>query len=329
MSAAGQLHLFSNPDDTPAGSFSSRLRPSAATANSHPTKPRAAKPLRNGEVKPFHVSVLGSGSGGNSTVVRYGEQAMLIDAGFGPRTIAKRLEQADIQLADLSAICLTHLDQDHFRPTWLRTLLGYDIKLYLHHWHRRYLDRIEGSSELFRAGLVHLFDGEEFQPIEHVHIKAVRLPHDDKGTSGFLLDTPRGRAGYATDLGHVPDELVESFIGIDMLLLESNYDPQMQLTSSRPRFLKQRIMGKHGHLSNEQAFETCQRLADLSPHGNPQKIVLLHRSAQCNCAEIIKRVFAQDARFEGRVQLTHQRRRTRWMEVKPLDAVKREQMALL
>jgi len=189
----GQLHLFNHANDPPAGRFDTAIhigRPSRSTET-----PRQAQPLREGDAKPFHLCVLGSGSGGNSTVVRYGSGAMLIDAGFGPRTTAKRLDQAGIEIKDLGAICLTHLDQDHFRPTWMRTLLSHGIQLYLHHWHRRYLDRIEGAKELFRAGLVQLFDDEEFEPVLDVHVSAIRLPHDDKSTSGFHIDTPRGRVG--------------------------------------------------------------------------------------------------------------------------------------
>ena len=81
--------------------------------------------------------VLGSGSGGNSTVVRFDDRALLIDAGFGPTTIAGRLKEAKLRLADIRAICLTHLDQDHFRPTWIATLLKARIPVFLHRWHVR------------------------------------------------------------------------------------------------------------------------------------------------------------------------------------------------
>ncbi|NJL31128.1 MAG: hypothetical protein HC898_05580 [Phycisphaerales bacterium] len=118
------------------------------------------------------------------------------------------------------------------------------------------------------------------------------MPHDDKGTIGYRIDSPGGSIGFATDLGRVPEPLIELFTaqgGVDLLAIESNYDPVMQRTSSRPWFLKQRIMGGHGHLSNQQAFELARTIVQQSHPGKPARIVLLHRSQQCNGVEIVRR----------------------------------------
>lgn len=313
---ASQMRLFSEsrPAAAPTAEAPSLLPPPAAPPQSTAT--------------PLHVCVLGSGSGGNCTVIRHGDHAFLIDAGLGPRTTDQRLRQVDLSVAAISAICLTHLDQDHFRPAWFRTLLANRICVYIHHWHLRYMNQYEEAADLRKADLLRVFDGEVFEPALGVAATTVRLPHDDKGTSAFHLHAAAGRIGYATDLGHVPQELISAFAGVDLLLLESNYDPRMQVTSTRPQFLKDRIMGDHGHLSNGQAFDAARAIADRSPQGNPQRIVLLHRSQQCNTAELVRRTFAQDARFEGRVIVAEQRRRTPLLQVRPLEAVKREQIAL-
>ena len=313
--------------------------------------------LPQGKIASLKVCVLGSGSGGNSTLIQYGSQAMLLDAGFGPVTTARRLAQIKrtvvdtainspshasqtptskpvpsiqqgLTPGDIKAICLTHLDQDHFRPTWIRTLIKHGIRVYLHRWHLRYLDRIERAGDLHDAGLVHLFDDDPFEPIDGVTANTVALPHDDKGTRGYRLQTANGCVGYATDLGHVPDELIKLLAGVDMLMLESNYDPHMQLTSERPYFLKQRVMGKHGHLSNEQALAATQQITDTSSRGNPQRIILLHRSSQCNTEQLVKETFAVDGRFAKRIIHTQQRKRTQVIEVRPLNTLAREQMGL-
>ncbi len=282
----------------------------------------------------MQVCVLGSGSGGNSTVVRIGAKAMLIDAGFGPVATDRRLDPIGLKVGDLAAICITHLDQDHFRPAWIDTMIGFRIPLHLHRWHRDDLDRVKGSERLYGADLVRFFEADPFAPWtaeqedEQLAVSAVRLPHDAKGSSAFHLSSPHGRVGLATDLGHVPDEMIRAFAGVDVLLIECNYDPRMQLTSDRPELLKQRIMGGHGHLSNEQSLEACRRIADASPAGNPQRIVLLHRSQQCNSEEIVREVFSGDARFAGRVVLAQQRQRTPWIPVRPLAMMRREQRRL-
>jgi phosphoribosyl 1,2-cyclic phosphodiesterase len=293
--------------------------PEAAPARPACAKVRASKPT-------FELCVLGSGSGGNSSVIRYNQEAFLVDAGFGPLTSAKRLQQAKVRVDQIRAVLVTHLDQDHFRPTWMATLLGFGIKVYVHRWHLSDFELIPGAFEMIHAGLVEVFDDEAFSPIDDITVRPIHLSHDTKGTSGFLIENHVGRVGYATDLGHVPDELIERFTGVDVLAIESNYDPPMQLKSGRPLFLKRRIMGHAGHLSNQQCFEAVCRIIDRSPPGSPKHIVLLHRSQQCNCPNILREVFAQDLRVAGRVHLSEQRKRSRWFPIERRATAPREQM---
>ncbi len=278
------------------------------------------------------LCVLGSGSGGNCSVVHFRGRTLLIDLGLGPRATLHRLTQLGIDPSSIDAAMLTHLDQDHFRPHWARTAKELGLKVFAHRWHMGQLERCSAKS-LLTQGLVEAFDGQAFAPLAGLSVSAVPLPHDDKGTMGFRVDAQGngGSLGYATDLGHVPPELVELFSragGVDLLAIESNYDPPMQLTSSRPWFLKQRIMGRHGHLSNEQAFEAVRRIVEGSAPGRPQHIVLLHRSAQCNDPAIVLRVFAQDQSIARRTRLTHQRRRSRWFVADALPTSTEAQMKL-
>ncbi|MEE9212600.1 MAG: MBL fold metallo-hydrolase [Phycisphaeraceae bacterium] len=274
----------------------------------------------------LRLCVLGSGSGGNSAVLQLGSAAILIDAGLGPRTTASRLRGAKLDLTNLSAICVTHLDSDHFRPNWVPILIALRIPLLLHRWHLAVLKRLNGADELERQQLVQVFDDKPFEPIPTLRVTAVPLPHDVKGTTGFHFESDAGRVGYATDLGHVPAQLITRFAGVDLLAIESNYDPQMQLGSTRPLFLKRRIMGGRGHLSNQESFEAVRRIVDRSPIGRPQRIVLLHRSRQCNCPYVVSRVFDQDPRIGPRIVLTEQRRRTRWLTVTPPPPLHRHQL---
>jgi hypothetical protein len=124
------------------------------------------------------------------------------------------------------------------------------------------------------------------------------------------------RAGFATDLGRVPAHLIERFEGVNLVALESNYDPEMQRGSDRPWFLKERIMGGRGHLSNEQAFAAVKAILDQCERGRrrlPDHIVLLHRSRQCNCPKIVRGVFERDERIARRLVLAEQYSRTEWL----------------
>lgn len=263
----------------------------------------------------LELCVLGSGSSGNSTVIRWGESVVLVDAGFGPRTTARRLEGMGVTLDDINAICLTHLDRDHFNPNWISTLVRKRVRIYVHSRHVHSLYRIDGAGTLHRAGLLHLVGKGSFEPVAGLGAVPFTLPHDRKGTTGFVFESEAGRIGYATDLGQVPDELIQRFAGVDFLAIESNYDPQMQHDSARPQMLKQRIMGGWGHLSNQQAFEAVGRILDHSPNGGPSRVVLLHRSRQCNCPALVRRLFMQDARLAARLWLAEQGQPTGWLTV--------------
>ncbi len=285
-----------------------------------PTSTATRTPIQNHSAHPhstilLRLCVLGSGSSGNCAVVSLGDSAVLIDAGFGPRATAKRLQNTGLTLGDVKAICLTHADRDHFNPTWLATLVRQRINVYVHSRHIYSLYRIDGARQLHRAGLLHTIDNRSFEPIVGLRAHTVSLPHDSTGTEGYLLEADGGRIGYATDLGRVPDEMISRFVGVDLLAIESNYDPQMQRASGRPAMLKRRITGGHGHLSNEQAFEAVCRIVDRCPRGGPAHVVLLHLSRQCNDPSLVRQLFARDSRLVDRLRLVKQHEWTGWLTV--------------
>jgi phosphoribosyl 1,2-cyclic phosphodiesterase len=279
------------------------------------------------------LCILASGSAGNCTVLRTPAGSLLIDMGIGPRSAAKRLEGTGLTLGEVSAICLTHLDRDHFNPSWLRKLIKDGIRLFCHHDCRRaVLAAADGRDDAGRfADLVQCFDGVAFEPLPGVKCRPMRFPHDEAGSHGFVFEGDGCRVGYATDLGRVPEELLNHFCGIDVLALESNYDPDMQLASPRPTFLKERIMGGHGHLSNEQAFAAIHRILNNCERVGkplPSHIVLLHRSRQCNCPNLVRRFFSRDARIAARLTLAEQFARTEWLRPRAVKPLIGEQLRL-
>ncbi len=280
------------------------------------------------------VCVLGSGSGGNATLIRRRavdgtEELVMVDAGFGPRSTARRMAQAGVDLAQLRAVCVTHFDTDHFRPRWCSVLADLGVRVLCHHWHLPMLGRCEGAARLFDAGLVEPFEhGPAVRVAPGVTATTVRCQHDRQGTTAYRFEVAGGSVGYATDLGHVPGELVERFAGVDVLCLESNYDHHMTIHSPRPSFVNRRNLSDSGHLSNDQALAAVQAIDAADPRNAPRNIVLLHRSSQCNHPTKVRRCFEQDATMKRRVIQTHQRRRTRWITVRAVPAVRRCQLPL-
>jgi phosphoribosyl 1,2-cyclic phosphodiesterase len=251
---------------------------------------------------------LASGSSGNCSILRSPSGAMLIDCGIGPRVTAARLKSLDANLSEISAICLTHTDRDHFNVNWVRELLKRGIAVYCHRSH------CHGLPEL--AGQIRPFGSDRFSPLPDLAVEPIHLPHDELGSFGFVIEYHGARIGYATDLGRVDDKLIRHFTDLQLLAIESNYDPIMEENSSRPFFLKRRIMGGSGHLSNPQAFEAVRKILDRCRQTRaalPRHIVLLHRSRECNCPHRLSNLFKQDHRIAPRLVLAEQNCATQWM----------------
>lgn len=285
----------------------------------------------------IELCVLASGSAGNCSVVRAPSGVMLIDAGIGPRVAATRLNGTGIKLADIAAICLTHLDRDHFSFNWIGTAVARRIPIYCYaHRINQLLDNafrasVDESDAREFAALLAGFDREPFEPLPGVMFRPIPLAHDHDGSHGFLAEGFGRRLGYATDLGHVPPHLLEMFCGLNVLAIESNYDTQMQFASPRPMFLKQRITGGRGHLSNEQAFDAVRKVLDRCQRAGlalPEHIVLLHRSRECNCPKLLRNLFARDARIAPRLTLTEQFSRTEWIRPRGDQPLAGEQLQL-
>jgi phosphoribosyl 1,2-cyclic phosphodiesterase len=284
----------------------------------------------------IELCILASGSSGNCAVVRTPAGVMLIDAGIGPRTCAKRLAGTGVSVGDIRDICLTHLDSDHFRTTWISTILQHQIRVRCHESRARTLidmlrEAVADRADLRRlAALVRPF-GKSFEPLESLKLTTISLAHDMTGSHGFVIEGFGCRVGYATDLGRVPKDLIERFHEVDLIALESNYDTEMQRNSARPWFLKNRIMSGSGHLSNEQAFDAICSVLDRRESAGlklPSHIVLLHRSRECNCTELMQKLFASDPRIAPRLTIADPHTRTEWLRPRTMKPVAGEQLAM-
>ena len=200
------------------------------------------------------LCILASGSSGNCSLLRTPGGVVLIDAGVGPRSFGRAVAGTDVSLADVRAVVLTHLDSDHFRRSWVRTLVRQGITVHCAASHAAEMDVAADLGPQLRP-----FDGA-FEPVAGVTFQPLSFAHDSTGSYGFVIDGYGGRIGFATDLGHVPPALIEHFDDLDVLAIESNYDPDMQRNSGRPWFLQRRITGGHGHLSNEQALAAVKAI---------------------------------------------------------------------
>jgi phosphoribosyl 1,2-cyclic phosphodiesterase len=256
-------------------------------------------------------TVLGSGSKGNSTllVLREGDRARfaLIDCGLSPRRTKRLLGAFGLGLDDISEILLTHLDRDHFHTGWLKPLRERPIRI---HVHRRHRQRAVGAG-IGGRGLM-LFD-DDFD-LDGTLVSPVLFAHDALGTVGYVIEHAGHRFGHATDVGRVPRDLLDHFVDLHALAMESNYDRAMQLASARPAMLKRRIMGGSGHLSNE---ESLGAVLAIDGRSALSQVVLLHISEQCNHPRLLTRLYAEQApHLLDRLTISRQRSATAMLDVR-------------
>ncbi|MDP6601359.1 MAG: MBL fold metallo-hydrolase [Phycisphaerales bacterium] len=258
------------------------------------------------------MTVLGSGSSGNCTIIqRSSGLAMFIDAGLSMRQTRQRLGRSGQSLDSVTDLLLTHLDRDHFNPAWCRTLLARGVRVHVHHRHAERAIAVGVPEQLLVV-----FDRD--LALEDVRAEPVHMPHDAEGSIGFVLESGGRRIGFATDIGHVPDVMLNRFVDLDVLAIESNYDPELQLGSRRPPTLKERIMGGNGHLSNRQALEAVLHIAERS---RLRHIVLLHLSRQCNSPAVIRSLYAEYGRDAmDMLTITSQDQPSQVLQVAPATA---------
>lgn len=229
----------------------------------------------------FQFSVLGSGSAGNSTLVRSAGAAVLVDAGLSARQLDLRMASLELDGLELQGILLTHEHGDHTR--------GLDVFL------RNRKVPVYCSvrtAEVLRKGIRsevewRLFESGDRFRIGDLDVQSFYVPHDAVEPMGYVIRRADAAFGVVSDIGHATTLVQEQLRGVDSLYLEANYDEAMlQNDTKRPWSTKQRISSRHGHLSNAQAAELVEAIAGPRLH----QVVLGHLSRDCNHPDVARKV---------------------------------------
>jgi phosphoribosyl 1,2-cyclic phosphodiesterase len=245
------------------------------------------------------LAVLGSGSRGNAVALRADGITLLVDAGFGPRALARRAEAAGVPLDPLAGIVLTHEHGDHARGAVALAaragcpLVGSAGTLAaLRHGHT-------GAQVLAPVG--------EVLRIGPFTIEAVRTTHDAcEPVAVAVTDRHDRRVAIAWDLGRATAAVRRLIRGAHVLVIEANHDEVMLRTGPYPASVRQRIGGSTGHLSNRLAAE----LAAEACWPDLEVVILAHVSELCNDGETARRAVRAALRtrgFRGALLVAHQR----------------------
>ena len=229
---------------------------------------------------------LASGSAGNATLLEADDglrrTRVLIDCGLGLRPLTARLAAEGLALTDLDGVFITHEHGDHLGCA--RSLMRrHGVPLWTSAGTARSQDTPDAGAarpRLVRAGETFAIGGIEFHPFA--------VPHDAREPLQLRCTDGDRVLGLMTDIGHVTGHALAALAGCHALVLESNHDVELLAQSRYPDFLKRRVGGQHGHLSNVQAAAALGALR----HDRLNTVVAAHLSERNNRPELVSRAFA-------------------------------------
>lgn len=219
---------------------------------------------------------IASGSSGNCTYTGSEKTALLIDAGISARQIEKGLGSIGRSPADLAGILVTHEHSDHIKGLGVLSR-RYGIPIYATAGTIRGIQSCSTLGQI-DEGLFHEIRVDQDFTVGDLTVHSFEIPHDANQPCAYRMSDGRKTTAVITDLGVFSDYIVENLQGVDVLLMEANHDVRMLQAGPYPYYLKQRILGTHGHLSNENAGRLLCRIL----HDDLKYIFLGHLSKENN-----------------------------------------------
>ena len=206
----------------------------------------------------MRVISLQSGSNGNCTVVEGGGVRLIVDAGISGKRARQRLAAAGLDPADAEAVLISHDHRDHCQCAGIyHRVFGVDVYMT-----RRTLAAASRRVNLGRMAPVKHFHAGATIAFGDLRVETIPTPHDGADPVGFVIDDGHTRVGVLTDLGYVFDSLPDVIATLDAVVLESNHDEHMLATGPYPAFLKRRIRGDGGHISNDESARLVRDAAN-------------------------------------------------------------------
>jgi len=218
---------------------------------------------------------LASGSKGNCIYFGTGNTKVLIDAGISGKATKQALASIDVDIADIDAIIITHEHTDHIRGL---KVLAYNMGIPVF----ANSETAKGIAEKFHGcPQFKIFSTGETFEFHDMEIHPFTIQHDAADPVAFTIHAHDIKTGFCTDIGFVTSLVQNHLKDCDYLYIESNHQPSMVHSCSRPYVCKQRVLGRSGHLSNE----ACGNLISTIHHPGLKHVHLAHLSHECNSPE--------------------------------------------
>src|SRR5688572_3751132 len=230
------------------------------------------------------ITSLNSGSNGNCFYIGNDSEAILIDAGISCRETEKRMKRLSLEMEKVRAIFVTHEHSDHI--TGIPALSKkYRLPVYITQ------STLRSANIPVEQDLVYSFKPKKTLSIGALQVIAFKKSHDARDPHSFMITCDNVSVGVFTDIGYCCKEVIRHFGQCDAAFLESNYCEEMLIKGNYPYYLKQRIHGDEGHLSNTQALELFKNYRSRSLN----HLILSHLSKNNNSPQLVERLFNEHA----------------------------------
>lgn len=219
---------------------------------------------------------IASGSSGNCSYIGNDNTGILVDAGISGKKIEQGLKQIGVESDRLKGILITHEHSDHIKGVGVLAR-KYQIPIYAT---AETINAMLKSSSIGRIpeGLFRFVKPDESFHIDEIEVTPFSISHDAANPVCYTFQQEQKKIGYATDLGKYDEYIVNHLKESELLFIEANHDVNMLMVGSYPYYLKQRILGEHGHLSNDLSAQLiCELL-----HDRLENIILAHLSKENN-----------------------------------------------
>lgn len=230
------------------------------------------------------VCVLASGSEGNCTYIETEKHKILVDLGTTVKYIKNKLEEIDVNIIDIDYVIISHVHDDHIKA----------LKTFTHKYEATILVTKKMLDELpILKDYINIIIYDDDIYLDGLKINVIKTSHDASDSRSFIFTSSGKSVAYITDTGYLNQKYFNILNDLDVYLFESNHDVELLMNGVYPEWLKKRVVGASGHLSNKDASIYLAKLVG----SNTKKVILTHLSKQNNSEELaletIKSVFEE------------------------------------
>ena len=222
----------------------------------------------------FLFASLGSGSEGNSFLIKTDKTIFMVDCGFNYKETENRLSELGLTFSDINHILITHEHEDHMRA----------IKMIIKKEKIQISCSYGTAKKIGIVDEVNIINPGDIVVDNDLQVEVVPVPHDAREPCHYVFKKDTLKIGIITDFGSLTPKIIESYSNLNYLVVEANHDANLLMKSSYPTSLKNRIFGKLGHANNDLTFDLISQIKK----DKLKKIIFCHLSKQNNQKEIIK-----------------------------------------